>query len=118
MKLPQKNLPEFSFNDLGIVSTIAGNKGGFADGGKDMAQFYYPWGVTVDRIGNIYVADYSNNRIRKVNNKGMIYLNFIQVQMNCALINNCKIFYRGGEHICKKWSCRLCRWNCYSIHVQ
>jgi len=50
------------------VSTIAGGAGGFADATKGTsAQFRDPWGITYDGIGNLYVADNSNNRIRKIN---------------------------------------------------
>jgi len=50
-----------------VVSTIGGQPFnlGSADGtGKD-AQFYFPFGITVDSAGNLYVADYYNNTIRK-----------------------------------------------------
>ncbi|GAB4044636.1 NHL domain-containing protein [Spirosoma jeollabukense] len=36
------------------------------------AQLYFPSGVTVDGIGNRYIADQSNNRIRKVNTSGIM----------------------------------------------
>ena len=53
----------------GIISTIAGNgTGGFAgDGGApSSAQLNGPYGVTVDAMGNVYIADTNNQRIRKV----------------------------------------------------
>ncbi|MBI1922332.1 MAG: chitobiase/beta-hexosaminidase C-terminal domain-containing protein [Geobacter sp.] len=53
----------------GIVTTVAGNgTGGFSgDGGPaTSASFSGPIGVAVDNAGNIYIADSSNNRIRKV----------------------------------------------------
>ena len=34
--------------------------------------FIYPNGVAVDSAGNIYIADSSNNRIRKVDINGVI----------------------------------------------
>ena len=42
------------------------NVSGFADGTGTAAQFNQPQGIGIDANGNIYVADYSNNRIRKV----------------------------------------------------
>ena len=59
----------------GIISTIAGNgSGGFnGDGGAaTSAELNIPIGVAIDKYGNIFIADYFNNRIRKVNTKGII----------------------------------------------
>ena len=59
----------------GIITTVAGNgNSGFSgDGGpaKD-ASLNKPWGVAVDSAGNIFIADYFNNRIRKVDTSGII----------------------------------------------
>ena len=53
----------------GIISTVAGN-GLCCDGGDGgsatSARFSGPYTVALDSIGNIYVADYANNRTRKV----------------------------------------------------
>lgn len=59
----------------GIVSTLAGSGSpGFSgDGGPATnASFLEVWGVAVDGTGNLYVADYWNNRIRKVNPGGVM----------------------------------------------
>ena len=53
----------------GTISTIAGTGewGYSGDGGSaTQAQLRYPSGVTVDGAGNLYIADGSNYRIRKV----------------------------------------------------
>jgi sugar lactone lactonase YvrE len=60
---------------LGIISTVAGNGAdGFSgDGGPaTSASLYWPEGVAVDTAGNLYIADYRNSRIRKVNPSGII----------------------------------------------
>jgi streptogramin lyase len=51
-----------------VVSTIAGTAGGggSADGTDGDAQFNYPYGITVDTNGNLYVADTYNNTIREI----------------------------------------------------
>jgi len=59
----------------GIISTIAGigTPGFSGDGFSAMsAQLNYPAGIAVDNSGNIYIADASNNRIRKINTSGII----------------------------------------------
>ncbi len=59
----------------GIISTVAGNgSAGFSgDGGlATAASLYRPQGVAVDALGNLYIADISNQRIRKVNTSGII----------------------------------------------
>ena len=48
------------------VSTLAGGAGGYNDGTGTAARFDGPHGVAVDSDGILYVADYNNNRIRKI----------------------------------------------------
>jgi hypothetical protein len=49
------------------VSTLASSgTAGFADGAGSTAQFNGLYGVAVDGAGIVYVADYNNQRIRKV----------------------------------------------------
>jgi sugar lactone lactonase YvrE len=57
----------------GIVSTLAGSgSGGFADGQGDQALFNNPISLVLDTSGNIYVADLSNSRIRKITPGGYV----------------------------------------------
>jgi trimeric autotransporter adhesin len=59
----------------GQVSTVAGNgSAGFSgDGGAaTSASLNRPSGVTTDAVGNLYVADSGNNRIRQVTSTGII----------------------------------------------
>ncbi|MDW7692310.1 Ig-like domain-containing protein [Flammeovirgaceae bacterium SG7u.111] len=57
----------------GTVSTLAGNgDAGFKDGVGQSANFNSPSGVAVDELGNIYVADTGNNRIRKILPNGIV----------------------------------------------
>ena len=59
----------------GIITTVAGNgtNGFWGDGGMATnAEFYNPISVTVDATGNLFIADYFNDRIRKVGTNGII----------------------------------------------
>jgi len=59
----------------GIIITIAGN-GTFGysgdNGAATAAELNGPWGVHADASGNIYIADWLNNVVRKVSTSGII----------------------------------------------
>lgn len=58
-----------------IITTVAGNgtRGFSGDGGPAVeASLNDPWGVFIDSIDNIFIADGANNRIRKVDTNGII----------------------------------------------
>ena len=57
------------------IDTVAGTgRFGFSgDGGPaTQAQLSYPYGVAVDSAGNVYIADFGNGRIRKIDSTGTI----------------------------------------------
>jgi uncharacterized protein (TIGR03437 family) len=59
----------------GVITTVAGTGvAGFSgDGGPaTSAQLDYPYGVTVDSAGNVYIADSDNNRVRRVSPAGIV----------------------------------------------
>jgi uncharacterized protein (TIGR03437 family) len=59
----------------GIISTVAGTcHAGFSgDGGPAAsAQLSSPYGLAVDAAGNLYIADYGNQRVRRVAPDGSI----------------------------------------------
>ena len=59
----------------GIITTVAGNgtSGFFHDGSSAItAELAAPFGVFGDSSNNLFIADSSNNRIRKVNPNGII----------------------------------------------
>lgn len=54
----------------GVVTTFAGSTSGSTDANGTSAKFSQPQGITIDASGNLYVADASNNRIRKITPAG------------------------------------------------
>ena len=59
----------------GIITTIAGTgeRGFGGDGGPaTAARFAAPIGLTIDAAGNIYVADFYNHRVRRIDPAGII----------------------------------------------
>jgi uncharacterized protein (TIGR03437 family) len=59
----------------GVITTVAGTgDAGFSgDGGPGFqARLNLPYGLAVDRAGNLYIADLGNNRIRRVDAAGTI----------------------------------------------
>ncbi len=66
---------KFNPNTDGIITTIAGNATvGYT--GDDVpatsTSLNAPSGVTLDKIGNLYIGDATNNRIRRVDTAGII----------------------------------------------
>ena len=56
-------------DNVGIIHTVAGTgvSGYSGDGGAaTSAKISYPEGVAIDVCGNVYIADFNNNRIRKI----------------------------------------------------
>jgi uncharacterized protein (TIGR03437 family) len=64
----------YKLDKSGVLTTVAGGTFGFSgDGGPaTKAALYFPSGVAVDSVGNLYFADKGNNRVRKVDTKGVI----------------------------------------------
>jgi sugar lactone lactonase YvrE len=56
----------------GAVTTLAGSGDGFSNDSAASAAFSTPSGIAIDEDDNIYVADTSNNSIRKVTPDGVV----------------------------------------------
>jgi len=51
----------------GVVTTIAGSTTeGDVDGTGSAAEFEFPYGIAIDKSGNIYVTDQGNDKVRKI----------------------------------------------------
>ena len=60
-------------NTSGIVITYAGTGAiGGTDGPALSSTFNEPWGIACDTVGNVYVVDTKNYKIRKIDNAGMV----------------------------------------------
>ncbi len=60
-------------SNTGTVSSIAGTgTTGFQDGDGITAQFHNPGGIAIDRLGNLFVVDRQNFRIRKITPSGQV----------------------------------------------
>ena len=68
---PSKTIPLSSYTLAGggaANDTIHGH----ADGTGVAATFYHPAGLALDESGNLYVSDYGNNLIRKIDSLGVV----------------------------------------------
>jgi trimeric autotransporter adhesin len=64
-----------SVSTAGVITTIAGNNAqGYSgdNGAATNATLDYPTGVARDSVGNLYIADFGNNRVREVTMAGTI----------------------------------------------
>ncbi len=59
-------------NPGGMVVTIAGGEPGCADGPAEAARFDTLSGLALDRVGNLYLADAGNRRLRKLSRDGQV----------------------------------------------
>lgn len=61
------------FSSTGNVSYMAGSRLiAYADGQGTIASFNFPHGITLDQVGNSFIADSGNNRIRRMSPTGLV----------------------------------------------
>ncbi len=67
--------PTLSPNSIAVITTIAGvGTDGYSgdNGAATSANLHAPTGIVIDSLGNIYISDSGNNRVRKVTSTGII----------------------------------------------
>ncbi len=68
------NAQNYRIEEKIIVTTYAGSgEKGFEDGPKNKAKLASPNGISIDKFGNLFIADSYNNAIRKVTPLGELY---------------------------------------------
>src|ERR1043165_10075624 len=66
-------LNSFLMSAQNMVSTYAGtNTPAFINGDTASARFKTPFGICMDKLGNLYLADAGNNCIRKISATGTV----------------------------------------------
>lgn len=56
----------------GVVTTLAGSTQGSNDGLASSAQFYFPNAIAINSLGEVFVADTNNHKIRKISTTGIV----------------------------------------------
>ena len=67
------------FNSSGVYQSQIGCASGACASGSGNGQFTLPTGIAIDAGGNIWVVDFSSNRVEKFNSSGVY-----QSQLGCA----------------------------------
>jgi len=57
---------------VNVITLVGSGSPNFADGTGAAASVNYPYSVAADSAGVVYVADSSNNRIRKISTGGQV----------------------------------------------
>jgi uncharacterized protein (TIGR03437 family) len=98
----------FQISATGTITAYAGNgSAGFSgDGGlATSAQLFNPQGLAVDPAGNLYIADSSNYRVRKVTPAGTITtVATVGTGVACVAVDTSGNLYVSGGHLIVKVS--------------
>jgi len=85
----------------GVINTIAGNgTAGYAgDGGPAVAaEINYPWAVTLDGSGNIYIPDNFNNVVREIKLCSIPSVSIKATKDTVCSGSSTKIIVKGGNY--------------------
>lgn len=56
----------------GVVTTFVGSTRGDENGTESAAKLADPFGLTIDNLGNMYLSDYGNHKIKKITPAGVV----------------------------------------------
>jgi len=93
-------------DSAGVIITIVGTgiQGYYGDGGPALyAELNYPEGVTIDDIGNLYIVDTDNDRVRKILADELSGINNISANYNDFNIAP-NPFYESANILLNKFS--------------
>jgi hypothetical protein len=93
----------YEVTPAGAVSLIAGGAQGSADGVGTAAQFSAPWDIAFDTTGTMYIAEYTNDDVRKMT-PGRVVTTLAHTPMDpvCLKVDAAgNVFVGGGNQVVK-----------------
>jgi len=78
------------------IYTIAGSTQGDINGFLSTSRLYNAWGIWVDTLGNVYITDYNNHKIKKILTNQYYNTTFTRLNSGYKVNNNDALYYNEG----------------------